>query len=77
MSKTINITDIKIKEVNIALHNGVYTMSVVYALLDDAGDELSQKRIDIGADKIVDKTVDKIEKVVEDVVLSIKEDEGV
>jgi len=75
MPKTINIQDIKIREFSISKVNDEWTISIVYALLDDAEKEWNQKRIDIKDLNATQKT--SIQKVKTFLISKIKQIEGV
>jgi len=45
--KTINITNIKIKEFSISESEGKYTIAIIYSLLDGDGKEYDSKRIEL------------------------------
>jgi len=47
MAKTINITDIKIKEFSISESEGKYTIAIIYSLLDANSKEYDSKRIEM------------------------------
>lgn len=69
MPKTIQITNINLKEISISKQNGKITIGLLYSFIDDTGNELNQKR-DLIQDEELTATqkaaINNLLKVVED-----------
>jgi hypothetical protein len=76
MAKTIQITDVAIKEVQISLTDGETSINVLYALVSDDGKEYSRQWRTFKGERIAG-IIDRLERVLEKAIEKVKEDEGI
>jgi len=69
--KTINLTGVKIKEINIGVGEDTYHQSFIYTLVDEDGKEMPPKRADAG--EVPTQVQAKLKKVVNEAIIKIKE----
>ena len=77
MAKTINITNISVKEVNISKIDGKITVGLCYSLLSDTDKEFDQKRTSIQDDDLTAGQKDKIDSILTAVKNKIKQKENI
>lgn len=65
MPKTITITDVIIKEVQIAQVDGEWVMNVLYAQVDDEGNEYPRGWEPIKGGRITTAIIQRLERVME------------
>lgn len=70
--KTINITNIKIKDFSISEDDGKYTIGVIYSSLDDTGNEYNQKRVELHDGDFTPTEKTKIGQVLSALAVKIK-----
>ena len=77
MAKTINITNISVKEVNVSKIDGKITVGLCYSLLSDTDKEFDQKRTSIQDDDLTAGQKDKIDSILTAVKNKIKQKENI
>ena len=74
--KTINISDIKIKELNVSQNNGQITIEVVYSLFND-NQEIQTKRDIVKDEELTAAQKTKVNDILTVVSNKIKTKEGI
>lgn len=77
MPKTINITNISLKEISISKIDGKITVGLLYSLTDDEKKEYDQKRDLIKDEELTSAQRTKINGILTTVENKIKQKEGI
>ena len=75
--KTINITNISLKEFAISKSDGKISIGLYYSLLDENGKEYDQKRDTIKNDELTTQQKDYINNILSALEVKIKQREGI
>jgi len=76
MPKQITISDVIVKEVQIALVNGEYVMNVLYSQVDSEGNEYPRGWEPIKGGKLTAKIIKRLEDALDSAKEKVREKEG-